>query len=156
MTRRTSIEAYHRIESEGLLSKRRFQVYSLLFHHGPLTSTGIHSHLGTTGSIENENIRARLTEMRAMGCVDEVGTEVCPITGMEVILWDVTENLPRKLEKGPKEPTKVELLQAACKLLDRAMHGTGHPVTKAKDWVKWREDTTNTLQACAKYRKGKS
>jgi DNA-binding transcriptional ArsR family regulator len=150
MTRRISADAYHRIEAEGLLSKRRFQVYSLLYHHGPLTIAEACAQLATT--VSERSFSPRFAELRDLGVVDEVGERQCRVTGNNVIAWDVNEKLPRRADSIPKEPTKVELLRACCKLIDRAVKGTALPVTKAKQWEKWREDATHTLQACAKHR----
>ena len=39
--RQTSIDCYNKIKAEGLLSKRRLEVYEILFHHGQLTANEI-------------------------------------------------------------------------------------------------------------------
>jgi len=41
LSRDTSIEAYRTIKANGLLSKRRLQVYEYLFNHGPATAKEI-------------------------------------------------------------------------------------------------------------------
>jgi hypothetical protein len=99
MTRKTSIEVYRRIQSEGLLSKLRFEVYDLLFQTGPLT--GIVDQLSRrSGRFRaGGTYNGRLSELRRAGVVDEVGIAVDPITGNNVILWDVTDRLPVKFEK---------------------------------------------------------
>lgn len=108
MVRNTSIEVYRRIEEEGLLSKRRFQVYSVLFKHGPLTGTQlskiVRANFGDWSM--SETIRNRLTELRDQGVVDELGKVECPVNGNEVILWDVNSNLPKELPKNMDLTTK--------------------------------------------------
>lgn len=98
--RDTSIEAYHKIKESGVLSERRMEVYDILFNHGPLTATEIFQYSklnGVKGYRHNTN--SRLYELRDMGVVKEVQTTTCSVTGQTVILWDVTSNLPEKLEK---------------------------------------------------------
>jgi hypothetical protein len=103
MTRQTSVDAYHKIKDEGLLSARRWEAYDILFRHGPLTANELlaiakqedpsrsWSHL--------ETLTKRLRELCQSGVADEVGTKICSITGMTVILWDVTAHIPVKFEK---------------------------------------------------------
>lgn len=112
--RETSIEAYRTIREEGLLSQRRFQVYDLLYQHGPCTANELVNRTGRTSSLGNQNIVTRLGELREMGCVKELGTRQCNVTGMRVIVWDVTSNLPRKLERElsrSRKAIRTELLE---------------------------------------------
>jgi hypothetical protein len=151
MTRRTSIEAYHRIRDEGLLSKARFVVYERLYLHGPKTAGELFA--GIPNAIVKGSVCARLTELRDMGVVMEVGEAQCALTGQTAIVWDVTEFLPRKLDKAPKEATKPELIRAASNLLERALRGISSP--KAGDrtlWEKWEMEAKALLNECAKYR----
>lgn len=108
--RSTSINTYHRIVDEGLLSQRRLQVYEILFHNGPLTGSQVarlvKSKYGSWS--QSETIRNRLTELRDMKCVIELGEVKCPTNGNTVILWDVTDSLPVKLDLK-KKPTRKQL-----------------------------------------------
>lgn len=47
----------------------------------------------------SETIRNRLTELRDMGCISEVGEVDCPISGNRVLVWQTNNNLPIKFEK---------------------------------------------------------
>lgn len=94
--RKTSIETYHQIEAEGLLSKMRFEVYAALFDHGPASSGELAIHIEGTS---RNNVATRMTELRNAGVVEEVGEKVCTVTGRNVITWDVTGNLPKKVDK---------------------------------------------------------
>lgn len=118
MTRRTSAIAYNTIKENGILSKRRWQVYDVLFNNGPLTANQMinlftqqykHYHLTNTGSLAT-----RLSEMRHMGAVYEVDEIDCPISSHKVILWDVTDAIPTKL-KRPKSIKFREILRAVYK-----------------------------------------
>lgn len=47
--------------------------------------------------------------MRDMGVVREVGMVNCPVTGNEVLLWDVTDQLPRLLPRSMGRQTRKQL-----------------------------------------------
>lgn len=91
--RETSLKAYRAILNSGLLSKMRMVVYKWLYHHGPATAGVVESEMGS------KDAHKRLSELRDRGVVKELGATNCPISGKEVILWDVTSKLPRKLKK---------------------------------------------------------
>lgn len=102
LTRETSAESYQQIEANGLLGKRQFQVYDVLFRKGPLTGNQIWETLKAENEIDwisNQGAGSRLSELRNMGCVRECGIARDPFTKMNVILWDVTRDLPVKIEK---------------------------------------------------------
>lgn len=103
MIRQTSIQAYDHIRQNGLLSKKRLEVYAWLFEHGPATAgrlaAGIHGNRNNTAT--------RLTELRNMGVVQEVG-EATEITGETVILWDVTAALPTPFKRSSS--SRIEAL----------------------------------------------
>ena len=101
MIRTTSAEAFNKIKEEGLLSKRRLQVYEVLYEHGPLVGSQIARRVKKNfGSwCQSETIRNRLTELRDMGAVVERGEALDPQNGRRVILWDVSGELPKPLVK---------------------------------------------------------
>lgn len=110
MKRQTSIAAYHKIRNEGLLSKRRWEVYDVMYHNGPLTS-------GEAFTILNRNrpagaltqSRARFTELRELGLLREIGVRKCSVTGMNVILWDVTDKLPMSQEERLAKEGEIQV-----------------------------------------------
>lgn len=105
MIRQTSIEAYQQIKDRGLLSKRRWEVYDVVYHHGPLTAGEIGRKMPSyraSVSTADRNIHARLSELRKMGVLTEVRERDCTVTGMRVIEWDVTDKLPVSFEKPVK------------------------------------------------------
>lgn len=108
--RETSLEAYRAIQDNEWVSKKRREVYNVLYHHGPLTGAQISQRSGR--SSVSETVRNRLTELRNMGVVKEVDVVPCPITGRNVILWDVTKNMPTKLEVKKAIPLKRQLSDA--------------------------------------------
>lgn len=111
MVRETSIKSYNTIKDNGLLSEKRWRVYDIVFNHGPLIgSKAAFIYKGKYGFGSNsETIRNRLTELRNMGVVREVGKALDQDTGMTVILWDVTKSVPIKFDVPKK--TKMPYLQ---------------------------------------------
>lgn len=121
--RETSLEAYQEIRDQGLLSARRMEVYEILFHQGPLTDQEVASRMEGEGNRANGmNSGARLNELRAMGCVKEVGTTVSKTTGMTVIVWDVTRDLPKKLDKSKVSDTRKHLTKCKEVLKEIYLH----------------------------------
>jgi len=121
--RDTSIQAYHEIKESGLLSERRFQVYQILYKYGPITSGQLveiakkHKKLCHTSAFQG-----RLSELRDMGVVQEVKKDKCPITGRNVIFWDVNSKLPMKLQKPETKDQKIRRLEARIVELERQLN----------------------------------
>jgi hypothetical protein len=107
MTRRTSIEAYRRIKEGGLLSRRRFEMYDWLFHNGPASARDAYKILCDGKPINPSSYLSRLSELRDMEVVAEVGEKIDPETKQTVIVWDVTENLPKKIIKPTRHKCKA-------------------------------------------------
>ena len=90
MARKTSIDVYHQIKKEGLLSAMRFKVYEALVNIGkPSTAREI---FATMNLLKMEP--TRLTELRDLGVIYEKGVRSCEITDRNVIEYDLTDNLP--------------------------------------------------------------
>ena len=108
--RKTSLETYQKIKDNGLLSKRRMEVYDMLFHHGPLTANEIVRkakllHPKTNPSSYN----ARLSELKRYGLAIEVGEKEDDVSGNNCFLWDLTDNLPVKPDTKTKKQKKDEV-----------------------------------------------
>jgi len=116
MQRDTSKEVYKQIKDNGLLAKRRLEVYEIIYKYGSMTGAEVSNmhkiQFGTVGSTVSETVRNRITELRNMGVVRELGTTECPITHNTVILWDVTSNLPKNLPKRLSKKEKKEVIIA--------------------------------------------
>lgn len=92
--RQTSIDAYNKIRSEGLLSTRRFEVYDYIFKHGPCTAKDViraKQPPGTSGG----TYTSRFSELERLGVIKDIGTVKCKHTGLSVTLWETTDNLPK-------------------------------------------------------------
>jgi hypothetical protein len=99
-TRKTSIEAFNKIKQEGLLSKRRFEVYEALYTSAPCTSSEAIRNAKTTFGVFG--VSSRFTELRDLGVIYEKGEKKCTITGRNVIEWDLTNGLPINFKKNNK------------------------------------------------------
>jgi hypothetical protein len=96
VVRETSLEAFEYIRENGLLSKRRWQVYEYVFRHGPCTAAQVVFGLRQPQE-QSGTYNTRLSELERMGLIKELGETVCQFTNRTVILWDVTKELPKKL-----------------------------------------------------------
>lgn len=95
--RPTSIEVYRRITAEGLLSKRRMQVYEYLYAHGPCTVNELFRMTWGGTRVVQANFGARLNELEKMGVAVRTHTKICDVTGNNVDVWQTTDSLPIKL-----------------------------------------------------------
>jgi hypothetical protein len=110
--RKTSLDAYNRIKDSGLLSVRRLQVYQILYKHGPMTAAQVIDVASKKLKIGNSGrLNTRLSELRRMGCVDEVDRAMCPVTGYKAIWWDVNGKTPIRLAKGISKDKKIQKLK---------------------------------------------
>ena len=99
-TRQTSIDCYNEIRANGLLSKRRFEVYEALLSSAPCTSSEAIRNAKTTFGVFG--VSSRFTELRDLGVIYEVRTRECTVTGRNVIEWDLTDRLPVNIKKSNK------------------------------------------------------
>jgi hypothetical protein len=118
--RQTSIDCYNQIKSEGLLTKRRLEVYEAIYNNAPCTSSE-----ALQNSLNGQNVlsqsRARFTELRNLGVIYEKGTRVCRVTGRNVIEWDLTDRLPKKVKERPttKEERKIYALRRLTDIYEK-------------------------------------
>ena len=112
-TRQTSIDCYNQIKSNGLLSKRRLEVYEALLSSAPCTSSEAIRNAKTTFGVFG--VSSRFTELRDLGVIYEKGEKQCSITGRNVIEWDLTDRLPVNIKNTNK--TKKQKINAALNSL---------------------------------------
>ena len=96
-TRQTSIDCYNKIKQEGLLSKRRLQVYESIFNYAPCTASEVFNEKNL-----KTNQSRRFSELRDLGVIYEKGERLCRVTGRNVIEWDLTDRLPVNVKKSNK------------------------------------------------------
>tara|TARA_R110002012_G_scaffold222389_1_gene394236 strand:+ start:57 stop:476 length:420 start_codon:yes stop_codon:yes gene_type:complete len=99
-TRQTSIDCYNKIKQDGLLSRRRFEVYEALLSSAPCTSSEAIRNAKTTFGVFG--VSSRFTELRDLGVIFEKGEKKCTITGRNVIEWDLTDRLPIEIKNTNK------------------------------------------------------
>lgn len=108
MTRETSIEAYRFVMQCGFVGEKQREIYDVLYRYGPMTSAEVYSIIlrNKPARAAITHTRARFSELRAMGAIEEDGEKICTITGRRVILWKVTTMIPVKFEKPTKHKCK--------------------------------------------------
>lgn len=152
MMRETSASVYERIVCEGLLSKRRLQVYQVLYEHGPLTggqlSEIVKNKFGEWG--QSETVRNRLPELRNSGVVKECGTIKCPTSGNEVILWDVTDKYPTD---PPKKVATRDVTEALCQLIEEPLRVMKEKPDVGARWSVWIKKAEFALRVAEPRRK---
>ena len=102
--RKTSVVVYNQIESGGLLSKMRWRVYAKLYDMGPATAAELANTFGPSrgGRGEAGNVHARLNELLERGVAEVVRERTCSVTGRVVNEYDVTDQLPKQVDRAPK------------------------------------------------------
>ena len=128
-TRQTSIDCYNEIRANGLLSKRRFEVYEALLSSAPCTSSEAIRNAKTTFGVFG--VSSRFTELRDLGVIYEVRTRECTVTGRNVIEWDLTDRLPVNIKKSNK--TKKHKIDDALNSL-RELY-KNKDTSSDKDWT---------------------
>jgi hypothetical protein len=113
-TRQTSINCYNQIRAEGLLTKRRLQVYEAIFRNAPCTSAEAMKGLLNGNNVLSQS-RARFTELRELDVIYEKGEKKCSVTGRTVIEWDLTDRLPK--DKTITKITKKDRINIALNAL---------------------------------------
>jgi transcription initiation factor IIE alpha subunit len=99
MIRKTSIETYNKIVNNGMIPKKRMEVYKALYEYGSMTSSELFQLKGW-----KTNQSGRFTELQETGVIQEIGTRACKVTGNKAIVWCTTDNLPIS---RPKVKTKA-------------------------------------------------
>tara|TARA_R110000744_G_scaffold334086_1_gene439458 strand:+ start:57 stop:479 length:423 start_codon:yes stop_codon:yes gene_type:complete len=129
-TRQTSIDCYNEIKANGLLSKKRLEVYEAILKKAPCTSGEAFATM-TTKENQISQSRARFTELRELGVIYEKDVRKCRITGVNVIEWDLTNKLPinAKLSKTNKKDKKEKALNVLRELYKNKTTSTDN------DWV---------------------
>jgi len=118
MTRKTSIEAYNKIKADGLLSALQFSIYSKLYDGGPMTQGELwHKYFQY---FQRHSVAPRFAELKERGVIEGVGERPCRLTGVNAIVWDVTDQLPH--DPAPKTNTTkalIESLMEKIKVLEK-------------------------------------
>ncbi len=117
MTQPTSIQTYHAIRDNGLLSNLRFKVYDYLYSH-PRSTISECCHF-LEGS--HHNLSPRFAELKRLGVILEDGTRFCAVTGRECIAWATTDQLPVKLDPVKSKNEIIKELEAEIERLKKEL-----------------------------------
>jgi hypothetical protein len=113
--KQTSIDAYKEIMENGLLSKRREEVYDVIFKHGPIT---IYECLDThLRHLEANSVSPRFGELEKLGVIAITGQKLNPHSGHLANLYEATNYLPIKLDKKISNFQMVKRYKRAAALL---------------------------------------
>lgn len=145
MKRKTSLEAFEYIKSNGLLTKREFQVYEILFEHGPLTAHEIVSIARKKYNLPDANQtgwNSRTGIMEKAGVIENVGEKAHPTSGRLNILWDVTDKKPLPREKkNPLDVLRVKILKQKVKVTKESR--------KLNQLIgEWKNKPSRTMKTC--------
>lgn len=124
MVQKTSIETYHAVRKSGILADKRLKVYEILYAHPEgLTGTqvsNIFKQMHPTAQ-HSETIRNRITELRDMGVVSEIGTVECEHTKRQVMKFMLNDNMPVPLEKKKTHNERVEEVLESIKIFSSSL-----------------------------------
>jgi hypothetical protein len=136
--RQTSIDCYNQIKAEGLLSKRRLEVYEALYKNAPCTTNEALKDIFISDGNYRSNEGSRTTELRDLGVIYERGIKKCSITGRNVIEWDLTDKLPisNKVTTNTKKDRIENTLNALRELFKNKSDSTDEDWKKVADLIK--------------------
>ena len=120
-SRQTSIDAYNEIKNGNLLKTVRLEVYECLYAHGPMTQMELCRKINNPKR-QDRSYMPRFAELKDMGVIQEIGQKVCSVTGRGVICWDVTDQLPRKLDSKITESKNEKIKRLEEMVSDLKMH----------------------------------
>jgi len=129
--RQTSIDCYYEIKSEGLLTKRRLEVYEAIFKNAPCTSSEAMLNNLNSSNVLSQS-RARFTELRELGVIYEKGIKKCSVTGRNVIEWDLTDRLPIEIKTSGN--SKKDRIKKAINALRELYKNKS--IASNEDWKK--------------------
>lgn len=127
MVQKTSVETYHSIKNSGLISEKRMKVYEILYENPQgLTGTQVSEIFKEKypSAKHSETIRNRITELRDMGVVLDMGVVECEFTNRKVLKWCTSDNLPLKIGKKSTLKEKVDEILEQVKLFGISVKGT--------------------------------
>lgn len=131
--RLTSKDCYDKMNKGKLLSGERLRVYNALYHlKKPSTSREIFAKMNLARPQQ-----ARVTELVKLGVVCEKGTRKCSVTGMTVIQYALTNELPKLIPKRLSVKEKINRLNI---MLDKVSYlapiGLMSDIEAIKDYLK--------------------
>lgn len=108
--RKTSLAAFEKIRTSGMLKTRRGQAYACLYEHGPMTAMEATHQVGING------LWKRFSELRTLGLADEFGERDCKISGMPASVWDVTDKIYDPADLAKLKPVHLWVIKKKGKV----------------------------------------
>ena len=126
MVRSTSIEAYHDlINSDELGKKQKIVLQALIvanLKNGAVSAAELFNEQLKGKNLVFSNVRARLSELRDMGVIEERDKRACAYTTRKVITWHFTGAKPERVNRIPKS-LKKELIKERFNLMYAELRG---------------------------------
>lgn len=103
-------ETYDKIVQGDLLEQRQRETYHTLFYCGPISPTALDRMAATQFSSDTGDVWSRqIPKMFGLKLLVWIGKKVCPHSGIEEDVWDVTPTLPQvrdaTRDEAPPPPT---------------------------------------------------
>jgi len=133
--RKTSIDCYNQIKSEGLLSKLRLMTYNAMLYSAPCTAGELQEFI-EKNSIGVKHAWKLLSQLRDLGVVYEKRERLCSITGRNVIEWDLTDELPTNTKMPTKKDRVNNSLEGLRKLYKNKITATDNDWKNVADLIK--------------------
>lgn len=120
--RETSIESFHRIKENGVLTKFELLVYAAIFDIGPATIKEVCVKLAPRPETSISPVFARLERK---GAIKTIGKRKCKITGYTVLNWDHTGGIiePKSLKAATYHELKSFILDEYISLKNKCDSG---------------------------------
>jgi hypothetical protein len=137
--RQTSIDCYNAIKENGLLSKRRMEVYEILFRYGDMTANEIvrksKAHYPHTNP---SSFNARLSELKKYGVIIEVGEKKDIVSNNNCYIWGLTDRIPKdiKISRSTKKSRVNDALNSLRQLYKTKTIATDEDWKSVYDLIK--------------------
>ena len=118
--RDTSTAVYHEIMASGLLTRYRRRVFECIYRHGPI-SIGAVVRAAKEKGLREQVVSPRFAELQSLGVITEVGHTIDAVTGMRVLLWDITGKSPVKPEKRVSKKARMKELEKLVASLEEEL-----------------------------------
>lgn len=137
MVHYVSVNVYRQVLDSGILSQKRQRVYDIFFSNQiPMTGAEVaEKYKQAYPSAEHsETIRNRITELKAQGLVQEVGTTTCTKTQRQVSSFIITNSVGEPFTRKKTKSEKINEAISQLKALHQGINETTTP-SEYKDGI---------------------
>ena len=122
MSQVTSRAAFEAAMGSGLIAERQRQVFEIVCLHGPLTANEAFNFLqrrvGRAFRFDS-NTRARFTELRELGVIEEAPARLCSVSHRRCIVWRATGNAPVRPPRRVRSRARIAELEGEVARLNQ-------------------------------------